>query len=109
MGELVAHDHLERAGDRDRRERAEDAGELGADEHRDEHCERRELHRAPVDDGLQEVVFELLVDDEEHDARRSRPGTECRNATSETMIPATVAPASGIRSRNATMKPSANA
>ncbi len=55
-GELVAHDHLDRAGDRDRGERPENACELGADEHRDQHGERRQLHRPAVDDGLQEVV-----------------------------------------------------
>ena len=70
--QLVADDHLDRAGDRDRGERAEDAGELGADEHRDEHGERRELHRAPVDHRLQEVVLELLVDDHE-DQRATIP------------------------------------
>jgi hypothetical protein len=36
-------------------------------------------------------------------------GTECRKATTTTMIPATVAPASGIRSRIATSRPSATA
>ena len=33
----------------------------------DQHRERRELHRPPVDHRLEEVVLELLVDDEEDD------------------------------------------
>ena len=36
-------------------------------------------------------------------------GIECRNATAPTMIAASVAPASGIRSRIATSSPSATA
>src|SRR6266545_3080025 len=58
---------LDRAGDRDRRERAEHTGELRADQHRDEDGERRELHRPAVDDGLKDVVLDLLIDDEEGD------------------------------------------
>ena len=61
--------------------------------------ERRELHRAPVDERLEHVVLDLLVDDEEDRRRRSRPVVEWRNATTQTMIAAIVAPASGIRSR----------
>ncbi len=52
-------------GDRDRPERADDPGELGADQHRGEDDERRELHRAPVDQRLEHVVLELLVHEEE--------------------------------------------
>ena len=81
---LPVDDHdLDRAGDRDRAERAEDAGDLGADEHRDQHRERRELHRSAVDERLEHVVLELLVDDEEHDhddpgRDRVQEGDACR-------------------------------
>ena len=72
--EPVDEDHLDRAGDRDRRQRSDHAGELGADQHRDQHGQRRELHRPAVDDRLEHVVLELLVEDEEdqeHDPGRS--------------------------------------
>src|SRR3954452_4346204 len=65
LGELVSHDHLQAPGHGDRRERAEDPRQFRADEHGDQHREWRQLHRPPVDDGLQEVILELLVEDEE--------------------------------------------
>src|SRR3954454_5636918 len=70
--EPVGDDDLDRPGDGDRRERAEHAGHLGAHEHGHENGQRRQLHGAPVDDRLEQVVLDLLVDDEEdeHDDRR---------------------------------------
>ena len=104
----VEDQHLDRAGDRDRPERAEDPRELRADQDRDQHGERRELHRPAVDERLEDVVLDLLVDDEEDDD--DDPGRdrvqECDDAE---MIAAIVAPASGIRSRIATSSPSATA
>ena len=67
MAEPVEEDDLDRAGDRDRSERTEHAGELGSDQHGDQDHERGELHRPAVDDRLENVVLDLLVDDEEHD------------------------------------------
>ena len=71
----LAHDELDRAGDRDRDQRAEHAHQLAADQDGDEHQERRELHRLSVDDGLEDVVLELLVDDvhDDHDDPGRRP------------------------------------
>src|SRR3954471_7855981 len=63
--EPVEEHDLERAGDGDRRERADDPRELRADQDRDEHRERGELHRPAIDDRLQQVVLDLLIDDEE--------------------------------------------
>src|SRR5512132_3490741 len=63
----LASDRLDHARHRDGRKRAEDPRQLGADQDGDEDDERRELHRASVDDGLKDVVLELLVDDEEDD------------------------------------------
>src|SRR6266542_4269137 len=60
----IQEQHLDRARDGDRCERPENPGQLGADEDRDEHGQRGELHRTPVDDGLQEVILDLLVDHE---------------------------------------------
>src|SRR5262249_16792123 len=62
------HDHdLDRSRNRNSTQRTEDPGDLGADQHRDEHHQRRELHGARIHDRLQEVVLDLLVDDEEDD------------------------------------------
>src|SRR5215207_3006210 len=58
-------EHLDRPGDRDRREGTEDAGELRPDQYGDQDRERGKLHRTAVDEGLQDVVLDLLVDDEE--------------------------------------------
>src|SRR4029450_1723305 len=64
----VGEDHLEGAGDRNRGQGTEHSRELGTDQDRDQDDERRQLHRPPVDDRLQQVVLDLLVDDEEdHD------------------------------------------
>ena len=49
LREEVHDEHLDRGCDRDRGERPEDPRHLRADEHGDEHDERRELHRPPVD------------------------------------------------------------
>src|SRR3954447_25397998 len=66
----VDQQDLQRARDRDGAQRAEHARDLGADQDRHEHHQRRELHRAAVDERLQHVVLELLVEheeDEDHD------------------------------------------
>ena len=42
-------------------------GQLGADQHRDQDRERRQLDGTAVDDRLQHVVLELLVEDEVHE------------------------------------------
>ena len=55
-----------------REQRADQPGELDADQHREEHPERVELHRPRHDRRLQDVVLELLVDDEEDE--RGDPG-----------------------------------
>ena len=60
-------EHLDRARDRDRGERTEHAGQLGADQDGDEDRQRRKLHGPAVDDRLDDVVLDLLVDDEEDD------------------------------------------
>ena len=44
----LAQDHLQAPCDRDRRERAENTGELGSDQDRDEHRERREHGLVPL-------------------------------------------------------------
>ena len=75
MLEPVDDDHLDRAGDGDRSERADHAGELGAHQHGHEHDQRRQPDGAAVDERLEHVVLELLVEDEEdheHDARGRR-------------------------------------
>src|SRR4051794_23364157 len=51
----VADEDLDRGRDRDRHERPEDAEELRADEHRDDDEQRRDVHGAAVDDGLDQV------------------------------------------------------
>ena len=63
----VDDEHLDRARDRDRGERSEHAGDLCADEDRDEDHERRERDGPPVHERLQHVILHLLIDDEEHD------------------------------------------
>ena len=63
--EPVEHEHLDRPGYRNRAERAQHASERRADQHGDEHDQRRELHGSPVHERLQKVVLDLLVDDEE--------------------------------------------
>src|SRR4029078_2474185 len=55
------------AGNGDRGERAEDPRQLGADQDRDQDDERGELHRTAVDNGLKDVVLELLVQQKEDD------------------------------------------
>src|SRR5439155_22506033 len=56
---------LQRSRDGYGGERAEDAGELGADQHGHEDCEGRQLNRAAVDERLKQLILDLLVDDEE--------------------------------------------
>src|SRR3954469_16818772 len=63
----IQEDDVDGSGDGNRGECAEHARELGADQDRDEDREGRQLDRASVDDGLQQVVLDLLVDDEEND------------------------------------------
>src|ERR671918_3156254 len=78
--EDLPRDSLDDPGRRDRRERAENADELRSDEHGDQDGERRELHRPPVDDGLEDMVLELLVDDEEDDEDQPPDPTELEEA-----------------------------
>jgi hypothetical protein len=85
----VAEDDLKHPGDRDGQQRAQEAGQLDADEDADQHGERGPLHRPRHDDRLQDVGFELLVDDEDHQ-HHDRGGSECSAATAT----ATTAPAS---------------
>src|SRR3954454_8600255 len=77
----VADEDLDRGGDRDRHERPEDAGGVRADEHRDDDEERRDVHGAAVDDGLDQVVLDLLVDQhhDRPDDRRRREVLEERH------------------------------
>jgi hypothetical protein len=52
----VDEQDLQGAGDW---ERAERAGDLGADQDRDEHHQRRQLNAAPVHERLQDVGFRV--------------------------------------------------
>ena len=101
--------HLDRAGHRDRAQGAEDAGDLRADEHGDQHRQRGELHGPPVDERLEQVVLDLLVDDEEPITTRSPRGPSAGTRRGRRGSAASVAPASGTRSRRATTSPSATA
>ena len=59
--EEVVGDDLDGAGDGDGDEGSEDAKQGGADKNRDEDNQRGDLDSAAVDDGLDQVVFDLLV------------------------------------------------
>ena len=71
----------------------------------DQHDERRELHRPAVDHRLEEVVLDLLVDDEEDDDDDPGRDRVQERDRADRRSPAIVAPASGIRSRIATITP----
>ena len=58
---------LDRGGDRDREQRADDAEQRPAEQDGDEDDERLELDRALLDLRLDDVVLELLVGQREHD------------------------------------------
>ena len=68
----VAHDDLDHAGGRDGEEGAEEAEQLDADQHADQHGQRVEVDGPGHDRDLEDVVLELLVGDEED--QRGDPG-----------------------------------
>src|SRR5215203_5309654 len=61
----VAQDDLDRGGNRDREQRAEDPQERRAGQHTQDGDERVDVESATVDERLHEVVLEPLVDDDE--------------------------------------------
>src|SRR6266545_1199539 len=67
IAEEFAPNSLDDPRHRNRSERTKNPGELGPNQHGNEHDQWCELHRAAVDDRLEDVVLQLLVDDEEHD------------------------------------------
>jgi len=72
---------------------AEHTGQLGGEQHGDEHGERVELDRGSEDQPLQQVVLQLLVEDEEDDsddAPRVAPtrGIRSASATNNAIRPA---------------------
>ena len=67
-------DHTQRGRDRDRQQRPEDAGELGAGEHRDHRHRRRQLDGVLVEDRLHDPVLNLLVDHEQAEPDQERAG-----------------------------------
>src|SRR5690348_12946326 len=76
----VACDDLDDTAGRDGEERAENAEQLDAHQHADEHEQRVEVDGLRHDRHLQHVVLELLVHDEEdHDADARRHGMQERD------------------------------
>ena len=63
----VADDHGDDAGDGDGEQRAEEATELDADQGADEDRQGVQADRPRLHGGLEDVVLDLLVDDEEDD------------------------------------------
>ena len=72
--------------------------ERSADKHRDQDQERAELDRAPVHQRLQDVVFDLLVDDVDHDHDDAGGHARVAKATPMAARAPIVAPTSGTRS-----------
>ena len=71
----------ERSGDRDREQGAEDAGELGAGQHRDHRDGGRQLDGVLVEDRLYDPVLDLLIEYEqgEPDQQRAREAVQRRD------------------------------
>src|SRR3954470_14196635 len=70
----VAQEDLDRRGDRDGEQRAEDPEQRRADQDGEDRDDRVDLQRAAVDDRLDERVLDALVDDDERDPHDRRGG-----------------------------------
>src|SRR5690349_3505982 len=70
----VAQEDLDRRGDWDGEQRAEDPEQRRADEDGENGDDRVDLERLAVDDGLDERVLDALVDDDERNPHDRRGG-----------------------------------
>ncbi len=63
--EIISNEYLNRGRHRYSHQSAEDAAEFGAQQNRNQYYQRRHLDGFAVDDGLDDVIFYLLVNDKE--------------------------------------------